>query len=156
MSRRELRKRVLSDNGLGKRIKWARIKVNIGTRALQKELGIPECNIRSIENGGRTTIYEDLYLLANFFNRELKRLYRIPQTYDGKPVEEVTISWLLFGIDRDRKNLIDEIDLMQEGFRRREIELIERNFDLDKQLMELRQGNSEKQHLQDMIDKYDK
>lgn len=141
MSRKDAKKKIFEANQLGKRIKWSREKIKVGFKDIERELGIPESNIRSIENGGRTTIYEDLELLANFFTKRIEKIYKHnkPQ-YEGVTMDVITPTWLVFGVDPYRDEYKRTIDLIEEDFRARELELIERNFALDRLLTELRQG----------------
>ena len=135
MSRENLKKKIAKENRLGKRIKWAREKIKAGFRDIEKELGIPESNIRSMENGGRTTIYEDLQLLADYFTKELNRKYKtINPTYQGEEIQEVTVMWLMFGKDKTRMVYERTLEAVREDFNEREMELIERNFALDQKL----------------------
>ena len=143
MSREDLKKKIAQENLLGKRIRWAREKIKAGFRDIEKELGIPESNIRSMENGGRTTIYEDLKLLADYFTKELRRKYKtVTPIYNGEEMEEVTVLWLMYGSDDAKKLHEKTIEAVREDFREREMELIERNFALDQELTIMRrQGN---------------
>lgn len=135
MSRNNLKEKIAKENNLGKRIKWAREKIKVGFRDIEKALGIPESNIRSIENGGRTAIYEDLQLLADYFTIELSKKYKtISPTYKKEEIKEVTVMWLMFGEDRTRMIYEKTIEVIREDFNEREMELIERNFALDQKL----------------------
>lgn len=139
MKREELKKKIIKENQLGRRIRWAREKIKVGFRDIEKELGIPESNIRSMENGGRTTIYEDLQLLADYFTRELcQRFKTIPPQFEGEQIREITVVWLMFGTDGAKKIYEQTIEAVREDFREREMELIERNFALDQELTNLR------------------
>lgn len=139
MSRSALKKQIVKENQLGRRIKWAREKIKVGFRDIEKELGIPESNIRSMENGGRTTIYEDLQLLADYFSRKLSKKYKsVSPIYQGEEVKEVTVLWLMYGRDNARLIYEKTIEAIREDFREREMELIERNFALDMALTNLR------------------
>lgn len=151
MKRDELKKKISKENQLGKRIKWAREKIKVGFRDIEKALGIPESNIRSIENGGRTTVYEDLKLLAEYFTLELsKRFKDYAPIYKGEEIDEITVLWLMYGSDDAKKMYKKTIEAIREDFREREMELIERNFALDQELTMIRreamresQGKSE-------------
>jgi transcriptional regulator with XRE-family HTH domain len=139
LSRNELKKRIIKENLLGRRIRWAREKIKVGFRDIEKELGIPESNIRSMENGGRTTIYEDLNLLAEYFTRELgKKFKTVPPTFEGEQITEVSVLWLMYGADVAKQIYEKTIEVIREDFREREMELIERNFALDQELTMLR------------------
>lgn len=145
MSRALLKKQITKENQLGKRIKWAREKIKVGFRDIEKELGIPESNIRSIENGGRTTIYEDLQILADYFTKEIRRKFKtVNPRYKGEEVDEITVIWLMFGQDGAKRVFENTIDIIRNDFREREMELIERNFALDRIITTLRQELSEK------------
>lgn len=145
MSRALLKKQITKENQLGKRIKWAREKIKVGFRDIEKELGIPESNIRSIENGGRTTIYEDLQILADYFTKEIRRKFKtVNPRYKGEEVDEITVIWLMFGQDGAKRVFENTIDIIRNDFREREMELIERNFALDRIISTLRQQLSEK------------
>lgn len=145
MSRALLKKQITKENQLGKRIKWAREKIKVGFRDIEKELGIPESNIRSIENGGRTTIYEDLQILADYFTKEIRRKFKtVNPRYKGEEVDEITVIWLMFGQDGAKRVFENTVDIIRNDFREREMELIERNFDLDRIISTLRQQLSEK------------
>lgn len=145
MSRALLKKQITKENQLGKRIKWAREKIKVGFRDIEKELGIPESNIRSIENGGRTTIYEDLQILADYFTKEIRRKFKtVNPRYKGEEVDEITVIWLMFGQDGAKRVFENTIDIIRNDFREREMELIERNFALDRIISTLRQELSEK------------
>lgn len=142
MNREDLKKQIIKENQLGRRIKWAREKIKVGFRDIEKELGIPESNIRSIENGGRTTIYEDLNSLAEYFTRELaKRFKTVRPIYKGEEIHEVTVLWLMYGSDDTRKLYEQTIEAVREDFREREMELIERNFALDQELTRIKRGD---------------
>ena len=135
MSRANLKRKIAKENKLGKRIRWAREKIKAGFRDIEKELGIPESNIRSMENGGRTTIYEDLQLLADYFTKELNRKYKtVNPIYKGEEVKEVTVMWLMFGKDKTRAIYEKTLEAVKDDFNEREMELIERNFALDQRL----------------------
>tara|TARA_R100001198_G_C5243345_1_gene221716 strand:+ start:33679 stop:34116 length:438 start_codon:yes stop_codon:yes gene_type:complete len=139
LSRNDLKKQIVKENKLGKRIKWAREKIKVGFRDIEKELGIPESNIRSMENGGRTTIYEDLQILADYFTNRLSQKYKTTSPiYKGEEIKEVTVMWLMFGSDRTRNIYEQTIEAIREDFREREMELIERNFALDQELTIIR------------------
>lgn len=145
MSRALLKKQITKENQLGKRIKWAREKIKVGFRDIEKELGIPESNIRSIENGGRTTIYEDLQILADYFTKEIRRKFKtVNPRYQGEEVDEITVIWLMFGQDAAKRVFERTIEIIREDFREREMELIERNFALDRIISTLRQEKSKK------------
>lgn len=144
MSREDLKKKIIRENQLGKRIRWAREKIKVGFRDIEKELGIPESNIRSMENGGRTTIYEDLQLLADYFTREISKRYKtVKPNFEGEIIEEITVIWLMFG--KDRRKIIFEktIEVIKEDLAEREMELIERNFALDRELSSIRREQQE-------------
>lgn len=146
MNRNDLKKKISKENKLGKRIRWAREKIKLGFRDIEKELGIPESNIRSMENGGRTTIYEDLQDLAVFFTKELKKRYKtVNPRYDGEEVDEITVAWLMFGKDGAKMIFENTIEIIRTDFREREMELIERNFALDNIVRQLRQEIREKE-----------
>jgi transcriptional regulator with XRE-family HTH domain len=145
MSREALKKRIIKENQLGRRIRWAREKIKVGFRDIEKELGIPESNIRSMENGGRTTIYEDLQILADYFTKQLARKYKtVSPIFEGEQIKEVTVVWLMFGADGAKKLYEQTIEAVREDFKEREMELIERNFALDQELMKLRREIREK------------
>ncbi len=145
MNRALLKKQITKENQLGKRIKWAREKIKVGFRDIEKELGIPESNIRSIENGGRTTIYEDLQILADYFTKEIRKKFKtVNPRYKGEEVDEITVIWLMFGQDAAKRVFERTIEIIREDFREREMELIERNFALDRIISTLRQELSEK------------
>ena len=145
MNRALLKKQITKENQLGKRIKWAREKIKVGFRDIEKELGIPESNIRSSENGGRTTIYEDLQILADYFTKEIRKKFKtVNPRYKGEEVDEITVIWLMFGQDAAKRVFERTIEIIREDFREREMELIERNFALDRIISTLRQELSEK------------
>ena len=145
MNRALLKKQITKENQLGKRIKWAREKIKVGFRDIEKELGIPESNVRSIENGGRTTIYEDLQILADYFTKEIRKKFKTANPrYKGEEVDEITVIWLMFGQDAAKRVFERTIEIIREDFREREMELIERNFALDRIISTLRQELSEK------------
>lgn len=146
MSREALKKKIVKENQLGRRIRWAREKIKVGFRDIEKALGIPESNIRSMENGGRTTIYEDLLLLADYFTKELNNKYKtMPPQFEGEPIKEVTIIWLMFGKDGAKMLYEQTIEAVREDFKEREMELIERNFALDQALTIIRRENKSNQ-----------
>lgn len=145
MNRSDFKRKLSSDNSMGKRLKWLRKKVDVGFRDIERALGIPESNIRSMENGGRTTIYEDLFLLADFFTKKLKEKFTTSNpVYKGMEIDEISVPWLMVGMDHRKKVFEDALASIREDFKEREMELIERNFALDMELTRLRNESSQK------------
>lgn len=113
---------------LGSRLVFLRDKLNLSAKGIYEPLHIPPRTYYNLEHGHKTTNHNILLDISNFLNFKWQEKYRkfrnYPKAYD-QSLEEITVSWLLFGFDHvlDRTNKF--LKRVTDDFREREIEFFE-------------------------------
>lgn len=96
-----------------------------------------------METSSRTTVYEYLFVLSDFFNKQLsKKFTKKKPTYEGVEVLEVTLEWLMFGHNVTIEKFISKISEIEKDFTIQQIQMLERQFDLENRIKELDHGNA--------------
>lgn len=157
--RGRLRKTISEVNPVGARIRFVRESLGLSSTEVCNATNIPAGCYSNRENGTRTTFYEEILVLAIYFDHLWQRRYahqkHFPKFQDV-PVDRVTPMWLFFGRDPNLEEAKEIMSNIQEDYRRREIEYLERQLDLEAQLdMFQRPQDQEKrrQELQSEIEK---
>lgn len=110
-------------NQAGKRLQWCREKLELTQRGVCEATGIPTSSYCGREGGIRTDFWEEMLVLAVFFDREWQKKFTegYPQ-YNNQEMRRITVDWLFFGQDELSKNaevLIKEFRIHLEEIERR-------------------------------------
>lgn len=130
--RKRNKKEDFEKNNIGRRLKFAREKLGLRQVDVYRALDIPQSNYDLLESGARTLYYEELNAIASFLNIKWEDKYRKHYpTYEKREVREISIVWLMFGHDKRKEWYEKEIEEIRQDFRRRERQLMERQFDIE-------------------------
>lgn len=123
------RKEIKELNRIGKRLEWARTKLELTQLQVCEATGIPPSSYCGREAGIRAVMAEEYLVLSVFFDRLWKSKYRegFPY-YQGEEVSTISVQWLLFGhhdIAENAEAIINDYkirmkDAEEEIFRREE------------------------------------
>lgn len=137
INRIELKKSAKELNDLGSRLYWVRNKLRLKSIEVCKATSIPPSSYCDREAGLRTSFYEELLVLAMFFNSKWQIKYHkfnSYPTFNGKEVREISFMWLMFGYDSNMKEYEILIENIKENFKQRELDLMKRNEELRNQI----------------------
>ena len=144
--RAKLRRSLSEANPLGKRLKWVREKLKLTQSEVVNATNIPGGCYSDRENGRRTTFYEEILVLALYFNRfwapKYKNSASVPE-FEQTPVKRISVAWLLFG--KEDPSLTEAKQLMrniEENYRRKELEMLEKQKELERQLEMFKLGEN--------------
>jgi hypothetical protein len=135
--RRELVKKVYEANPIHKRLVWIRGRLGLESSEVANGSGIPMTTYLDRENGRRTCYYEEILILAIYFQQKWKAKYGYSKMYpyfNDDQIEEITPMWLFFGRDSSLESAKKMLESIKEDFNSIELELIERNRDLENQI----------------------
>jgi transcriptional regulator with XRE-family HTH domain len=105
-ARSEERRAAKDLNNPGKRLVWTREKLELTQRHVCEATGIPTSSYCGREGGVRTDFWEEILVLAAFFDQEWKKKFKHNgPSFNGAEVKRITISWLMFGLDEQVKSL---------------------------------------------------
>jgi len=131
-------------NKIGTRLRWVRSHLDISARKTARDNNIVWENYHNRENNGRTRHYEEFFVLSYYFDKRWQEKYRnrgVYPAYCQHIVDEITVSWLIFGVDRNsccKKAMIKALKRQfKEKFdkcEKRELELVEKKFELEMEL----------------------
>jgi transcriptional regulator with XRE-family HTH domain len=115
-------KRTTKDlNRVGQRLVWVRERLDLDQADVCEGTGIPPSTYCGREGGIRTDFWEEMLVLAVYFDREWQRKFTDGYpVLNGDEIKRVTVDWLMFGTSDLAKNaelLIEEFKI-----RLREIE----------------------------------
>lgn len=144
----EKTKKIRDNNQIHKRLRFIRKHLKLTVAKIEKQTGIPASTYTYIENGARTIIYEYYLVLAAYFNakNEGKTF-----TYLGKKMSSVPCDWIMFG-DCTTSDLINSrVEEVRDYFSIRELELLERQFELENVIRSIHGRESKESGLQRSI-----
>lgn len=138
IERTSRRNEIRKHNNIGPRIRFARRKLGLAFMQMARDTGIPHMNLRDREDGVRTLYYEEILVLATYFDDKWQRKFKKKENFPcykiNVPLLEITPQWIMFGGDKLVESLRSEIELLKDAYDRREIELLERQFALERKL----------------------
>lgn len=115
LMRVEERRTTKNLNQVGKRISWCREKLELLQREVSEATGIPISSYCGREAGIRTDFWEEMLVLAVYFDREWQAKFTGGHpSFSGQEVKKITVSWLMFGSDevaKDAELLIQEFKI---------------------------------------------
>jgi transcriptional regulator with XRE-family HTH domain len=115
LARVEERRTTKELNQAGKRITWCREKLEMSQRFVCESTGIPPSSYCGREGGVRTDFWEELLVLAVFFDRAWQEKYSAAYpSFNGQEIRKISVAWLMFGDDELTKNaeiLIEEFKI---------------------------------------------
>jgi len=136
--RAQVRKALSEANPMHKRLQWVREKLKLKLIDVSQGTNIPMGCYSDRENGRRTAFYEEVLVLAVFFNKiwqEKKLLWNILPQFDNAEIDAITVMWLMFGKEdpklSETKILLDSI---KEKYKELEIKNLEERLELQRQL----------------------
>lgn len=121
LARVEERQTVKNLNQAGKRITWCREKLEMSQRHVCECTGIPPSSYCGREGGVRTDFWEELLVLAVFFDRAWQAKYQEAYpSFNNQEIRKITVAWIMFGDDELAKNA--ELLIAEFKIRLKEIE----------------------------------
>ena len=124
---------------LPKRLEFLKEKLKIGQPDIYKNTGIPQSTYNTMEGAGRTCKLEHFILLEAFFDGLWQKKFQKKRSYpfyNGKQLEDITVSWLISGSDAFVEKTNQFIECVQDDFRRRESEMFDELVDVISRLPE--------------------
>lgn len=122
-------------NRVATRLVWVRGKLELSQRAVCEATGIPPSSYCGREGGLRTDFWEEMLVLAVFFDREWQaRFNGSYPSMDGEEIKKITVTWLMFGDDEVSKNAELLIAEFKIRFKEIEFEHWQREAEMKRQL----------------------
>lgn len=91
-------------NNPGKRLEWARVKLELTQREVADAAGIPRSSYCYREAGSRTDFLEEYLALSVYLNQEWQKKFPGEKPlYLGEQVKSISTEWLMFG-----RNAVEE------------------------------------------------
>lgn len=119
-----------------KRIKWIRESIGLTMSEVASDCAIPFNTYWERENGRAGRNYNELYVLSKFFNNAWQSKYKVNKpSHKGKTINAITIEFILFGENYSCEAYERLIKSIEEDFRSREMEYINKIGELEAQIV---------------------
>lgn len=102
------KKAVIDGNNYGKRIKWVREKLGLTVTEIAKQTEIPRTTVADWEAGVRTLFYEEIFILATFFEKLWRLKFKeSAQSFEGSLIKTISTNFIFFGSDPTLEKMIE-------------------------------------------------
>ena len=122
---------------IAKRLTWVRQRLKIGIKEVATGTGIPHTTYWEWENGRSPRDYKDYLVLVAYLDELWNKQYKetFPRFGDIE-VRTIGLLWLLFGVEKTQEQVV--FSVIEERYKERELELIARIHELERQTRVLR------------------
>lgn len=135
MSNREITKKACyTSNNVGKRLEWVRTKLDLLLVQVSNDTNIPYSSLHDRETAHRTVFYEEMLLLAAYYDKKWRERFTVFPKYEGDEVRSITFSWLCLGFDPAIDGMKGMIEEIQDNFKARELEYIREKEFMEREL----------------------
>lgn len=131
--RHNFKKAVFENNMMAKRLVWVRETLGLRAVDVYSKINMPSATFCDREAGARTYHYEEIKVLADFYNELWQEKFLLKGNfpkYEGREISQVTIPWVMFGEDRVYDQMQKTIETLAQNHRDRERELSQKILEL--------------------------